>query len=149
MSTLVTFFSAEGTTKRVAEEFSKEIGADLFEIVPDPPYTAADIKWTNPLARCNREMLGKKDVPVRGSVADFDKYDVVYIGFPIWYGCAPNVVNTFCKGYDWTGKKVYAFATSGGSGIGKTAQKLSPYVKGAAELDTILVRSASELKGWK
>ena len=149
MSTLVTFFSAEGTTKRVAEEFAKEIGADIFEIVPDPPYTAADIKWTNPLARCNREMLGKKDVPVRGTVADFDKYDVVYIGFPIWYGCAPNVVNTFCKGYDWTGKKVYAFATSGGSGIGKTAQKLSPYVKGAAELDAILVRSASELKGWK
>ena len=149
MSTLVTFFSAEGTTKRVAEEFAKEIGADLFEIVPDPPYTAADIKWTNPLARCNREMLGRKDVPVRGSVADFDKYDVVYIGFPIWYGCAPNVVNTFCKGYDWAGKKVYAFATSGGSGIGKTAQKLSPYVKGAAELDAILVRSASDLKGWK
>ena len=149
MSTLVTFFSAEGTTKRVAEEFAKETGADLFEIVPDPPYTAADIKWTNPLARCNREMFGKKDVPVRGTVADFDKYDVVYIGFPIWYGCAPNVVNTFCKGYDWTGKKVYAFATSGGSGIGKTAQKLSPYVKGAAELDAILVRSASELKGWK
>ena len=149
MSTLATFFSAEGTTKRVAEEFAKEIGADIFEIVPDPPYTAADIKWTNPLARCNREMLGKKDVPVRGTVADFDKYDVVYIGFPIWYGCAPNVVNTFCKGYDWTGKKVYAFATSGGSGIGKTAQKLSPYVKGAAEVDALLVRSASELKGWK
>ncbi len=149
MSTLVTFFSAEGTTKRVAEEFAKETGADLFEIVPDPPYTAADIKWTNPLARCNREKLGKKDVPVRGKVADFDKYDVVYIGFPIWYGSAPNVVNTFCKGYDWTGKKVYAFATSGGSGIGRSAEKLSPYVKGAAEVDAILVRSASELKGWK
>ena len=149
MSTLVTFFSAEGTTKRVAEEFAKETGADLFEIVPDPPYTAADIKWTNPLARCNREMLGKKDVPVRGTVADFDKYDVVYIGFPIWYGSAPNVVNTFCKGYDWTGKKVYAFATSGGSGIGRSTEKLSPYVKGASEVDAILVRSASELKGWK
>ena len=149
MSTLVTFFSAEGTTKRVAEEFAKETGADLFEIVPDPPYTAADIKWTNPLARCNREKLGKKDVPVRGKVADFDKYDVVYIGFPIWYGSAPNVVNTFCKGYDWTGKKVYAFATSGGSGIGRSAEKLSPYVKGASEVDAILVRSASELKGWK
>ena len=149
MSALVTFFSAEGTTKRIAEEFAKEIGADIFEIVPEQPYTAADIRWTNPLARCNKEKIGKKDVPVAGEVADFDKYDTVYIGFPIWYGCAPNVVNTFCKAYDWTGKKVYAFATSGGSGIGKTAEKLQPYVKGASEVGAKLVSSAVDLKDWK
>ena len=149
MSTLVTYFSAGGTTKRLAEAFAKEIGAELFEIVPEQPYTAADIKWTNPLSRCNKEKIGRKDVPVKGSVSDFDKYEIVYIGFPIWYGCAPNVVNTFCKGYDWKGKKVYAFATSGGSGIGKTAEKLKPYLNGAMEVDALLVRSVSELKGWK
>lgn len=149
MSTLVAYFSAEGTTKRVAEGFASEIGADIFEITPEQPYTAADIRWTNPLSRCNKEKFGKKDVPVTGKVAEFEKYDTVYIGFPIWYGCAPNVVNTFCKGYDWTGKKVYAFATSGGSGIGKTAEKLQPYVNGAAEVDAKLVSSAADLKGWK
>ena len=149
MSTLVAYFSAEGTTKHIAEVFAENVGADIFEITPEQPYTAADIKWTNPLARCNREKIGKKDVPVRGTVDDFDKYDTVYIGFPIWYGCAPNVVNTFCKGYDWNGKRVYAFATSGGSGIGKTAEKLSPYVRGSAEVDAKLVRTAEELKGWK
>ena len=149
MSTLVAYFSAEGTTRRLAEGFAKDIGADIFEITPEQPYTASDIKWTNPLARCNREKIGKKDVPVKGIVADFDQYDTVYIGFPIWYGCAPNVVNTFCKEYDWSGKKVYAFATSGGSGIGKTAEKLNPYVSGAAEVDAKLVRTPEELRAWK
>lgn len=149
MSTLVTYFSAEGTTKKVAEEFAKEIGADVFEIIPEEIYTKADIRWTNPLSRCNKEKFGNKDVPVKGKVEDFEKYDTVYIGFPIWYGCAPNVVNTFCKGYDWTGKKVYAFATSGGSGIGKTAEKLKPYVTGAAEVDALLVKNAEDVKNWK
>ena len=149
MSTLVTYFSAEGNTARVAKEYAQKIGADLFEIVPETPYTAADIKWVNPIARCNREKFGKKDVPVKGRIDGFEQYDVVYIGFPIWYGCAPNVVNTFCKEYNWIGKKVYAFATSGGSGIGKTAEKLKPYVSGAVEVDAILVKSAADLQGWK
>ena len=145
MSTLVTYFSAEGTTARVAKEFAEKTGADIFEIVPEVPYTAADIRWTNPLARCNREQIGNKDVPVAGKVEYFEQYDTVYIGFPIWYGAAPKVVNTFCKGYDWTGKNVHAFATSGGSGIGKTADKLKPYVNGAASVDAKLVYSASDI----
>lgn len=149
MKTLVAYFSAEGTTAKVAKEFADKIGADMFEIVPVEPYTKADIKWTNPVARCNKEKIGKKDVPVAGKVENFDEYDTVYLGFPIWYYCAPNVINTFCKGYDWTGKKVYAFATSGGSGIGKTAEKLAPYLAGATEIDAILVQNASDLIGWK
>lgn len=150
MSTLVVYFSAEhGKTRNIAEEFARNIGADVFEIVPEAPYTKADLSYLNPLARCNREKMGKKDVPVRGHIENFVKYDTVYIGFPIWYGCAPNVVNTFCKGYDWAGKKVYAFATSGGSGIGKTAEKLRPYLSGAAEVDAKLVRSVDELITWK
>ncbi|MCR5468359.1 MAG: flavodoxin [Lachnospiraceae bacterium] len=145
MSTLVTYFSAEGTTAKVAKEFADRIGADIFEIVPEQPYTSSDIRWTNPLARCNREQIGGKDVPVSGSIQEFDKYDTVYIGFPIWYGQAPRVVHTFGKGYDWTGKTVHAFATSGGSGIGKTAEKLSPSLPGASSVDAKLVHSASEL----
>ncbi len=145
MSTLVTYFSAEGTTAKVAKEFAERIGADVFEIVPVEPYTAADIKWTNPLARCNREQLAGKDVPVSGTIENFAQYDKVYIGFPIWYGQAPRVVHTFCKDYDWSGKKVMAFATSGGSGIGKTAEKLAPSLKGASSVDAILVKSAAEL----
>ena len=145
MSTLVTYFSAEGTTAKVAKEFAERIGAELFEIVPQELYTEADIKWTNPLARCNREQMGKKDVPVMGEVENFVDYDTVYIGFPIWYGQAPRVVYTFCLGYDWSGKTVHAFATSGGSGIGKTAEKLGEYVTGAASVDAKLVHSASEI----
>ena len=145
MSTLVTFFSAEGTTAKVAKEFAEKIGADLFEIVPEKPYTAADIRWTNPLARCNREQMASKDVPVVGKIENFSQYDTVYIGFPIWYGQAPRVVYTFCKGYNWAGKNVKAFATSGGSGIGKTAEKLTPYVEGAGSVTAQLVRSAGEI----
>jgi flavodoxin len=148
MSTLVTFFSAEGTTRKVAEEFAKNIGADVFEIVPKEPYTKADINYLNPLSRCNKEQIGKKDVPVEGQVQEFGKYDTVYVGFPIWYAAAPRVVYSFCKGYNWEGKKVYAFATSGGSGIGKTAEKLKEYVKGAASVDAKLVHSANEIENW-
>lgn len=145
MPTLVTYFSAEGTTAKVAKDFAQRIGADVFEIVPEQPYTAADIRWINPLARCNKEQIGGKDVPVKGIIPDFDKYDTVYIGFPIWYGQAPRVVHTFGKEYDWTGKTVHAFATSGGSGIGKTAEKLSPSLAGAVSVDAKLVHSADEI----
>ena len=140
MKTLVAYFSAEGTTAKVARELADKTGADLYEIRPEKPYTAADIRWINPLARCNREMLLKKD--------GFEQYDRVLLGFPIWYGCAPGVVNTFCKGYDWTGKRVFAFATSGGGGIGKTAEKLAPFVPGAAVVDAKVVHDACEVIEW-
>ena len=148
MKTLVAYFSAEGHTARVAKGLAEAVGAELFEIRPEQPYSAADIKWTNPLARCNREKLGKKDVPVSGRVDGFAAYDVVLLGFPIWYGCAPNVVNTFCREYDWTGKTVHAFATSGGSGIGKTAAKLSPHLKGASAVDARIVKDAEDAVNW-
>lgn len=146
MKALVAYFSAEaGRTAKVAKDLAEKLGANLFEIKPEKIYTAADLNWRNPLARCNKEFFGKKDVPVVGSVDGFDGYDTIYIGFPIWYGCAPNVVNTFCKGYDWSGKTIRVFATSGGSGIGKTAEKLQPYVKGGSIMDAKLVHSAAEL----
>ena len=148
MKTLIAFFSVEGNTARVAREAAAELGAELFEIQPEKPYTPADIRYTNPLARCNREKIGGKDVPVVGRIEGFDDYDLVLIGFPIWYGGAPNVVNTFCKGYNWYGKKIAAFATSGGSGIGKTADRLRPFVNGADLVGAKLVHSGSELVAW-
>lgn len=147
MKAIVAYFSAEGNTEKYAAALAEAIRADLFAIVPDPPYTAADIKWTNPLARCNREKLGKKDVPIRAAAEHWEDYDTVFLGFPIWYYGAPNVVQSFCKAYDWAGKQVFVFATSGGSKIGKTAEKLQPCLKGAPEIASADVyRSIEELK---
>ena len=151
MKTLVAYFSASGVTRRQAEVLAEATGADLFEIVPEKPYTEADLKYMNPLARCNKEKLGRKDVPVAASIENFDQYDVVLLGFPIWYGGAPNVINTFAKGYDWKGKRIGIFATSGGSGIGRTAAKLQPFVKGAeiADAQVNLPLDEEALKAWK
>jgi len=151
MKTLVAYFSASGITRRQAEVLAEAAGADLFEIVPEKPYTEADLKYMNPLARCNKEKLGRKDVPVAASIENFDQYDVVLLGFPIWYGGAPNVINTFAKGYDWQGKRIGIFATSGGSGIGRTAAKLQPFVKGAeiADAQVNLPLDEEALKAWK
>ena len=150
MKALVAYFSAEaGTTRKIAEELADAVASDLYEIKPEVPYSEADLKWPNPMARCNREKFGKKEVPVQGRVPDWENYSTVYLGFPIWYYGVPNVVETFCKGYDWSGKKIYVFVTSGGSGIGKTAQKLEPFVKGGTIEDARRVTSVQELIGWK
>ena len=132
--TLVAYFSVEGTTANAAKKLAEFAAADIFEIVPQQPYTMSDINWKNPLARCNKEKIGKKDVPVNGSIENFDEYRTVFVGFPIWYYGAPNVINTFMKGYDWSGKRIALFATSGGSNIGKTVAKLRPYVQGDARI---------------
>ena len=145
MKALIAYFSAEGTTAKMAQALAQKTGAELFEIKPVQPYTAADLKWTNPLARCNREKIGKKDVPISGKVENWAEYDLIYLGFPIWYYGAPNVVQTFCKGYDWKGKTVSIFATSGGSDIGKTAEKLMPYMNGAKIIGAKVVRGTNEL----
>ena len=148
MKTLIAYFSAEaGKTRKIAEELSESLKADLFEIKPVEPYSPSDLKWMNPIARCNREKIGKKDVPVEGKVDNWEEYDTVYLGFPIWYYGAPNIVNTFCKGYDWSGKDIRIFATSGSSGIGKTAEKLEPYVTGGKITDAVRVTNVSEILG--
>ena len=148
MKYLVTYFSASGVTAGIAKAVAEGSGADSFEIRPEIPYSDADLRWMNPMACCNREKLGKKDVPVSGRVENMNEYDVIFIGFPIWYGCAPNVVNTFMKGYDLSGKKIVVFATSGGSGIGRTADKLKPYIDGAEIVDARVLKSATDAKGW-
>lgn len=151
MKTLVAYFTAEGgRTERLAERIAAIADADLFEIRPVEPYTKADLNYMNPLSRCNKEKIGKKDVSIADRIQGLDQYDTVLIGFPMWYYGAPNIINTFCKSYDWTGKKVAAFVTSGGSGIGKTAEKLSPYVSGADLTDARLFNDAGDddLKAW-
>lgn len=149
MKVLAAYFSASGTTTAVAEAIAKETGAGLFEIRPEKLYTDADLKWTNPLARCNREKIGKKDVPIAGKVEDFEAYDLVFLGFPIWYYGAPNVIQTFCEGYDWTGKKLVLFATSGGSDIGKTAEQLKPYLPGDPQIvGAEVFHSTTEAVDW-
>jgi flavodoxin len=150
--TIVCYFSAEGSTAKVASALSKITGAELFEIKPVTPYTKADINWKNPLSRCNKEKIGKKDVPIEGKVDSFDEYDTIYLGFPIWYYGAPNIINTFVKDYDWTGKKIVLFATSGGSDLKKTAEKLAPYLKGEYTIiSQKLVKpsdTSADLKEW-
>ena len=131
MKSLVVYFSAGGTTASLAKMIADMTGSDLFEIVPETPYTAGDLDWTDPGARCNREHESGADVPVAGRVKNLADYDLIFLGFPIWYEQAPNIVATFCKGYDWTGKSVALFATSGGSGMGGTEKALLPYMKGA------------------
>ena len=149
MKALVAYFSAEqGKTRGVAKTLAEMVGADLFEIKPEKPYSDADLNWRNPMSRCNREKFGKKDVPIAEKVADWDAYDTVYLGFPIWYYGAPNVVQSFCKAYDWAGKRVFVFATSGGSGIGKTAEKLAPFVAPGKIMDARRVAGADELRDW-
>ena len=149
---LVVYFSASGITKKLAEKIAQVADADIFEIVPENPYTEADLKWTNPLARCNKEKIGKKDVPVRGRVDNMAEYDTIYLGFPIWYWGAPNVVNTFVKSYDLSGKKIVLFATSGSSDIGKTADKLRPYLSDGAQIVDAKVlngeQSLEQLRKW-
>lgn len=131
---LIAYFSASGVTAKVAERLAAATGADLFEIRPTEPYTEKDLKWTNPLARCNKEKLGRKDVPVRDRIEDPDAYDTFFVGFPIWYYGAPNIIVTFLKAYDLKGKKLALFATSGGSDMGKTAEKLRAQLPGPVDI---------------
>ena len=127
--TLVTYFSASGVTRKTAEALAKLLEADLFEITPAELYTAEDLDWRNKQSRSTLEMADPDCRPATvGEVENFDQYDTVFVGFPIWWGREPSVVDTFLDAYDFTGKKIVPFATSGGSGIGKTAERIQSIV---------------------
>lgn len=118
---LVAYFSASGETARLARTIASATGGDLFEIVPETPYTAADLDWNDRRSRSSVEMNDPASRPaVASHVADMDVYDAVFVGFPIWWYVAPTIVNTFLEAYDFSGKTVVPFATSGGSGMGGT-----------------------------
>ncbi len=123
--TLVAYFSASGTTAAAAKALSEAAEADLYEIKPQTPYTRADLDWTNKKSRSSVEMNDKSfRPPLAGKDARIEDYDTVFLGFPIWWYVAPTIINTFLESYDFSGKTVILFATSGGSGFGKTVAGL-------------------------
>ena len=116
--TIVAYFSASGTTASVAAEIAKAADADLFEIRPEKPYTAGDLDWTDRKSRSSAEMKDESARPaIAGDLPDLSAYDTLYIGFPIWWGIAPRIINTFMEGCDLSGRKIVIFATSGGSSL--------------------------------
>ena len=122
---LVAYFSASGVTEQVAKKLATAQGADLFQICPETPYTKEDLDWTNKQSRSTIEM---QDVSCRpaicGKVRNMSEYDVVFVGFPIWWGREPSVVDTFLDAYDFKGKCIIPFCTSGGSEMGNTAERI-------------------------
>ena len=128
---LVAVFSASGVTKKVGEEIARIAGADFFEIVPEKIYTDDDLNWMNKQSRSSIEMNDLSSRPkIAGTVSDMVSYDKVIIGFPIWWGVAPRIIETFLESYDFGGKTVIPFCTSGGSGVGRSDEELHKNVKG-------------------
>ena len=122
---LVAYFSASGVTAKVAENLADAIGADIFEIQPEVPYTKADLNWMDKKARTTIEMSDPTSRPaIAAKRDDIDEYDTIFVGFPIWWYVAPTIVNTFLESYNLKGKTIIPFATSGGSGMGKTVDEL-------------------------
>lgn len=152
MKKLVAYFSASGVTKAVAERLAKAIDADLFEIKPETPYTRADLDWTNKKSRSSVEKNNPDSRPeIAEKVTNMEDYDTVFIGFPIWWYVAPAIINTFVESYDFSGKTIVPFATSGGSGMGKTVDILKPLCSVSAKWESgkMLNRIADqELKKW-
>ena len=150
--TLVVYFSASGTTARVARNLASAIGADLFEIVPETAYTSADLNWQNKQSRSSIEMSDRSSRPAVGShVPNMDDYDTIFVGFPIWWYREPSIIDTFLEMYDFSDKKLVPFATSGGSGIGKCASSFSKLAPNATVVEgKRLTSSASkaELASW-
>ena len=149
---LVAYFSASGVTGSVAKTLAEAAGADLYEIRPEVPYTRADLNWMDKKARSSVEM---NDPSYRPALADKDAkvedYDVIFLGFPIWWYVAPTIINTFLESYDFSGKKIILFATSGGSGFGKTVERLKGSCPGAVLMEGRMMNgglSEKTLSGW-
>lgn len=134
---LVAYFSASGVTRKVAEELAKVENAELYEILPETPYTTKDLDWTNQQSRSTLEMKDPSCRPaIAGSVNNMAQYDAVFVGFPIWWGREPSVVDTFLDAYDFGGKKIVPFCTSGGSGIEDAAKRIQELAGAAATVET-------------
>lgn len=149
---MVCYFSASGTTAKAADALAKAIGAACYEIKPAVPYTRADLNWMDRASRSSVEM---RDPHSRPALADTDANlagcDVIFLGFPIWWYTAPTIIRTFLEQYDFAGKTIVLFATSGGSGLGKTADDLRGSAPGAKIVTGRMLNgrlSASELKHW-
>ena len=149
--TLVAYFSASGTTRKIAEMIAEVGDFSLYEITPKELYTSDDLNWMNKKSRSSVEMSNKK---IRPEITDTDahikEYDTIILGFPIWWYVAPTIVNTFLEKYDFSGKKIVLFATSGGSGFGNTVKELKPSAPGAEIVEGKLLNRANkqELEKW-
>ena len=149
---LVAYFSATGNTRPLAEYMANGLGADLYEIVPEEPYTEADLNYNDSGSRTSIEMNDPDSRPaISGSVENMEQYDVVFIGYPIWWGQAPKIISTFLESYDWSGKIIVPFCTSGSSSIGSSASNLESLTSGAEWLSGRRFSgsaSQDELLGW-
>ena len=148
---LVAFFSASGTTKKVAEMMASAADADMYEIMPKQPYSKADLNWMDKKSRSSVEMSDKKFRPeISDTDVLVDQYDEIILGFPIWWYVAPTIMNTFLEKYDFTGKKIVLFATSGGSGFGNTVSELKPSAPDAEIVEGKVFHRAAkqEIEEW-
>lgn len=152
MSALVAYFSATGTTARVARTLAETVGADLVEIRPEQPYTAADLNWNDRRSRSSREMADEKCRPaVAGDAPDMGRYDTVFLGFPIWWYVEPRIIDTFLEAHDFAGKTIVPFATSGGSGLGRAPERVAALAPGATVTEGRLLNgplSTDDLRAW-
>lgn len=149
---LVAFFSASGVTAALAQRLSRAAGADLFEIKPAVPYTSADLDWTNASSRSSVEMKNPASRPeIAEKLPSMADYDVVFLGFPIWWYVAPTIINTFLESYDFSSKTIALFATSGGSPMGRTLEILRPLCNASVKwLPAKMLNGAtdSDLNAW-
>lgn len=148
---IVTYFSASGVTAKAAKQLADALGCGVYEIAPKVPYTGEDLNWMNSKSRSSLEMKGGADHPeLADTAADFSAYDTVFVGFPIWWYVAPTIINRFLETYDFSGKKIILFATSGGSGFGKTVAALKKSAPSAEIVEGKLLNgmSAAEIKAW-
>lgn len=144
---LVAYFSASGITKKTAQLIAKATGADLYEITPKVAYTEADLNWMDKKSRSSVEMNDKKFRPeIEEKDAHISEYDEIILGFPIWWYVAPTIVNTFLEKYDFTGKKIVLFATSGGSGFGNTVKELQPSAPNAEFVEGKVLNNKQEVE---
>ena len=148
---MVAYFSASGVTAKVARRLAKAIDADLFEIRPETPYTRADLNWMDKKSRSTLEMNDPSCRPAMAQVPDVSAYDVIFVGFPIWSYREPSIIDSFMESADFTGKTVVPFCTSGGSGIGDSAQNMQALARGAVVKKGrrfSALALAGELKKW-
>lgn len=151
-TSLVAYFSASGTTARVAETLARAASADLFEIAPADPYTAADLDWTDRSSRSTKEMNDGTNRPAMAAGApSLDGYVTIFVGFPIWWYVEPRIIDTFLESADFAGKTIVPFATSGGSGLGKAPERMASLTPGATVLPGKLLNggpSETTLRTW-
>lgn len=149
---LIAYFSASGVTKGVAQKLAKVVNGDIYEIIPEKPYTDKDLDWMDKNSRSSIEMKDKSFRPaIRGKIENMENYDVIYVGFPIWWYVAPTIINTFLESYNLSGKTIITFATSGGSDMGNTVTELKPSANGANIIEGKRFSSSvseEELENW-